>query len=126
MTWTQAKGQCAAMSGKLLAIHSPEEQNFVASLIADKPMPYIGITMNNTLMRLVLITNFKVLKIYVITYHLKNLMITKYLKDFILVLTNLILNLIEDGFGTIKVSFRIAIGGCRTPLYFMVYKLVQL
>jgi hypothetical protein len=51
MTWTQAKGQCAAMSGELLAIHSPEEQNFVASLIADKPMPYIGITMNNTLMR---------------------------------------------------------------------------
>jgi hypothetical protein len=59
MTWTQAKGQCAAMSGELLAIHSPEEQNFVASLIADKPMPYIGITMNNTLMRLVLITILK-------------------------------------------------------------------
>ncbi len=49
MTWTQAKGKCAAMSGELLAIHSPEEQNFVTSLIADKPMPYIGLTMNNTL-----------------------------------------------------------------------------
>jgi hypothetical protein len=61
------------MSGDLLAIHSPEEQNFVTSLIADKPMPYIGLTMNNTLMRLVLITNFRVLKIYVITYHLKKI-----------------------------------------------------
>ena len=59
MTWTQAKGKCAAMSGELLAIHSPEEQNFVTSLIANKPMPYIGLTMNNTLMRLVLITNFR-------------------------------------------------------------------
>jgi hypothetical protein len=85
MTWDQAKGKCAAMSGDLLAIHSPEEQNFVTSLIADKPMPYIGLTMNNTLRRLVLITNFRVLKIYVITYHLINLMITKYLKDFNLV-----------------------------------------
>jgi hypothetical protein len=55
MTWSQAKGQCSAMSGELLAIHSPEEQNFITSLIADKPMPYIGLTMNNTLMRLVLI-----------------------------------------------------------------------
>jgi hypothetical protein len=126
MTWTQAKGKCAAMSGELLAIHSPEEQNFVTSLIADKPMPYIGLTMNNTLMRLVLITNFKVLKIYVMTYHLKNLMITKQLKEFILVLTKLILNLIEDGFGTIKVGFCIVIGRHRTPLFFMVDKPVQL
>ncbi len=63
MTWTQAKGRCTAMSGELLAIHSPEEQNFVTSLIADKPMPYIGLTMNNTLRRLVLITNFRVFKI---------------------------------------------------------------
>ena len=63
MTWTQAKGKCAAMSGELLAIHSPEEQNFVTSLIADKPMLYIGLTMNNTLRRLVLITHFRVLKI---------------------------------------------------------------
>ncbi len=58
MTWIQAKGKCAAMSGELLAIHSPEEQNFVTSLIADKPMPYIGLTMNNTLRRLVLIISF--------------------------------------------------------------------
>jgi hypothetical protein len=86
MTWTQAKGKCVAMLGELLAIHSPEEQNFVASLIADKRKPYIGITMNNTLSRLVLVTNFRVLKIYVISYHLINLMITKYSKDFILVL----------------------------------------
>jgi hypothetical protein len=63
MTWDQAEGECAAMSGDLLAIHSPEEQNFVTSLISDKPMPYIGLTMNNTLMRLVLITHFRVLKI---------------------------------------------------------------
>jgi hypothetical protein len=55
MTWTQAKGRCAAMSGELLAIHSQEEQNFVTSLIADKPMPFIGLTRNNTLMRLVFI-----------------------------------------------------------------------
>jgi hypothetical protein len=59
MTWSQAKEKCAAMSGDLLAIHSPEEQNFVTSLIADKPMPYIGLTMNNTLRRLELITNFR-------------------------------------------------------------------
>jgi hypothetical protein len=59
MTWTEAKGKCAAMSGDLLAIHSPEEQNFVTSLIADKPMPYIGLTMNNTLRRLVLTTHFR-------------------------------------------------------------------
>jgi hypothetical protein len=71
MTWTQAKGRCAAMSGELLAIHSQEEQNFVTSLIADKPMPFIGLTRNNTLMRLVFITHFRVLKIYVITYHFK-------------------------------------------------------
>jgi hypothetical protein len=58
MTWTQAKGKCAAMSGELLAIHSPEEQNFVTSLIADQQMPFIGITMNNTLSRLVLIISF--------------------------------------------------------------------
>jgi hypothetical protein len=58
MTWTQAKGKCAAMSGELLAIHSPEEQNFVTSLIADISMPYIGLTMNNTWMRLVLIISF--------------------------------------------------------------------
>jgi hypothetical protein len=57
-TWTQAKGRCAAMSGELLSIHSQEEQNFITSLIADKPMPYIGLTMNNTLMRLVLIISF--------------------------------------------------------------------
>ncbi len=43
MTWTQAKGRCAAMSAELLAIHSEEEQNFVTSLIADKPMPFIGL-----------------------------------------------------------------------------------
>jgi hypothetical protein len=73
MTWTQAKGRCAAMSGELLAIHSQEEQNFVSSLIADKPMPYIGLTMNNTLMRLVFITNLRFLKIYVITYHFKEI-----------------------------------------------------
>ncbi len=58
MTWTQAKGKCAAMSGELLAIHSPEEQNFITSLIADKPMPYMGLTMNKTLRRLVLIISF--------------------------------------------------------------------
>ncbi len=58
MTWTQAKGKCTAMSGDLLAIHSAEEQNFVTSLIADKAMPFIGLTMNNTLMRLVLINLF--------------------------------------------------------------------
>jgi hypothetical protein len=58
MTWTQAKEKCAAMTGDLLAIHSEEEQNFVTSLIADKPMPYIGLTMNNTLYRLVLIISF--------------------------------------------------------------------
>jgi hypothetical protein len=73
MTWTQAKGRCAAMSGELLAIHSQEEQNFVSSLIADKPMPYIGLTMNNTLMRLVFITNLRFLKISVITYHFKEI-----------------------------------------------------
>jgi hypothetical protein len=61
MTWTQAKGRCAAMSGDLLAIHSPEEQNFVTSLIADKPMPFIGLRVNNKLMRLelILILEFK-------------------------------------------------------------------
>ncbi len=53
MTWNEAKERCIAMSGELLAIHSQEEQNFVSSLLADKPMPYIGLTMNNTLMRLV-------------------------------------------------------------------------
>ncbi len=58
MTWTQAKGKCAAMSGELLAIHSQEEQNFVTSLIADKAIPFIGLTMNNTLMRLVLFNLF--------------------------------------------------------------------
>jgi hypothetical protein len=68
MTWTQAKGRCAAMSGELLAIHSQEEQNFVSSLLADKPMPFIGLTMNNNLMRLVFISNLRILKIYVITY----------------------------------------------------------
>ncbi len=51
MTWTQAKGRCAAMSGELLAIHSEEEQNFVTSLIADKPMPFIGLMRNNSLYR---------------------------------------------------------------------------
>jgi hypothetical protein len=126
MTWTQAKGKCAAMSGELLAIHSQEEQDFVTSLIANKPMPYIGLTMNDTLSRLVLITNFRVLNIYLITYHLKNLMITKYLKDFILILIKLFINLIEGGIGTIKVCFRIVIGRHRTPLFFMVDKPVQL
>jgi hypothetical protein len=55
MTWNEAKERCIAMSGELLAIHSQEEQNFVSSLLADKPMPYIGLTMNHTLMRLVFI-----------------------------------------------------------------------
>ncbi len=55
MTWTLAKGKCAAMSGELLAINSQEEQNFVTSLIADKPMPFIGLTTNKNLMRLELI-----------------------------------------------------------------------
>ncbi len=61
MTWTQAKRRCAAMSGELLAIHSQEEQNFVTSLIADKPMPFIGLTANKNLMRLelILILEFK-------------------------------------------------------------------
>jgi hypothetical protein len=49
------------MSGELLAIHSQEEQNFVTSLIADKPMPFIGLTANKNLMRLelILILEFK-------------------------------------------------------------------
>jgi hypothetical protein len=37
-------------------------------------------------------------------------MITKYWKDFILVLIKLFLTLIEDGFRTTKASFRLAIG----------------
>jgi hypothetical protein len=51
ITWTQAKGRCAAMSGDLLAIHSEEEQNFITSLIADKPMPFIGLVRNNSIYR---------------------------------------------------------------------------
>jgi hypothetical protein len=51
ITWTQAKGRCAAMSGELLAIHSEEEQNFVTSLIADKPMPFIGLVRNTSTFR---------------------------------------------------------------------------
>jgi hypothetical protein len=53
-------------------------------------------------------------------------MITKYLKDFILVLIKLFLTLIEDGFGTIKVSFRLALGRHRTPLPILMCNHVQL
>jgi len=43
MTFDQAKANCTAANGELLSIHSSEEQNFVTALIADKPMPFIGI-----------------------------------------------------------------------------------
>jgi hypothetical protein len=54
VTWAQAKGKCAAIGGELLSIHSAEEQNFITSLVADKPSPYIGINKNTTIYRLLI------------------------------------------------------------------------
>jgi hypothetical protein len=43
------------MSAELLDIYSEGEQNFVTSLIADKKLPFVSLTMNKTLNKLVLI-----------------------------------------------------------------------
>ncbi len=52
MTWPQAKVTCTALEAELLSIHSAEEQNFITSLVANKPSPFIGLTKNVTLYRL--------------------------------------------------------------------------
>ena len=48
MTWVQGKAKCLSIGGEMLSIHSLEEQNYVTSIIANKP-PFIGITKNNSI-----------------------------------------------------------------------------